>query len=102
MKKKAETPAAGSAARKITTCLYNYVPEQEGELALVRGKLVTILAMEGNWWRGECQGEVSGRHGGCGRGSTDLVFLSNSRGCFRARLCAILTRGVNWWCRRSR
>ena len=59
MKKKAEA-AAAPGSRKITTCLYNYVPEQEGELPLVRGKLVTILAMEGNWWRGECQGEVKG------------------------------------------
>ncbi len=45
-------------ARRITTCLFNYVPEQEGELSLVRGKLVTLLSTEGNWWRGECQGEV--------------------------------------------
>lgn len=48
---------AGEKAR-ITTALYNYVPEADGELALQRGKLVTLLSTEGNWWRGECQGEV--------------------------------------------
>jgi hypothetical protein len=69
MKKKPEVqPAAGS--RKITTCLYNYVPEQEGELALVRGKLVTVLSSEGNWWRGECQGEVRSSRSAGGKALT--------------------------------
>lgn len=51
-------PLKGGSDRRITTALYNYIPEEDGELALTRGKLVTLLAWEGNWWRGESQGEV--------------------------------------------
>ena len=44
----------------MARALYDFAPQEEGELRLKRGDLITVTdSSDNNWWRGHC----SGAHG---------------------------------------
>lgn len=41
----------------MARALYDFNPEEEGELPLMRGDLIAVTdSSDNNWWRGHCRG----------------------------------------------
>lgn len=51
-------PVQQQAAVKTVTALYDFAPQESGELRFRKGDLVTVTDdTDPNWWKGQCHGE---------------------------------------------
>lgn len=52
-------PPAAVSSNKIVTALYNFEPQESGELRFRKGDVITVIdSSDANWWKGQCHGET--------------------------------------------
>lgn len=53
-----DRPSGSGGSQNLVLALYTYDAQSSEELSFHKGSVLTVLSKDGDWWRGELNGEA--------------------------------------------